>query len=153
MKSESFLTLHRQQGELPRSRHRNVVRTLCVSWYSWMAVDWPEENKLLNKAIILVFVATKCILIAWLIFWCHMDYFIDVLTTFLALNVEVPFLSKEGQKALGFYQKYLCSEDERRSYGFETAWGWVIKDRILFLGWTNPLIWCNLNFRHNMVIF
>ncbi len=31
-----------------------------------------------------------------------------------------PLLSVEGQRALGFHQKYLnlCSEDERRSYGF-----------------------------------
>jgi len=29
------------------------------------------------------------------------------------------------------YQKYLdlCSEDERRSYGFRTTWGWVNTDR------------------------
>ncbi len=45
----------------------------------------------------------------------------------------------QGQKALGFHQKYLnlCSEDERRSYGFGTTWGWVIKDRIF--GWSIPL--------------
>ncbi len=35
-------------------------------------------------------------------------------------NISVALLSMEGQKALGFYQKYLHlnSEDERRSYGF-----------------------------------
>ncbi len=48
-------------------------------------------------------------------------------------NISVALLSMEGQKALGFYQKYLHlnSEDERRSYGFGTTWGWVIND---FLG-------------------
>ncbi len=32
----------------------------------------------------------------------------------------------QGQKALGFHQKYLnlCSEDERMSYVFATTWGW-----------------------------
>ncbi len=47
-----------------------------------------------------------------------------------------------GQKALRFNQKYLnlCSEDERRSYGFGTTWGWVIDDIIVIFGWTNPLI-------------
>ncbi len=42
------------------------------------------------------------------------------LLTFWALNVEVPLLSMEGEKALGFHQKYLNlrSEDKRRSYGF-----------------------------------
>ncbi len=40
-----------------------------------------------------------------------MDYFNDVLTTFWALKVVVA-LSIQGQKALGFHQKYLnlCSE-------------------------------------------
>ncbi len=46
--------------------------------------------------------------------WCHMDYFVDHLGTFLNL----------------------CSEDERRSYGFGTTSGWVINDRIFFF-WVN----------------
>ncbi len=36
----------------------------------------------------------------------------------------------------------LCSEDERRSYGFGTTWGWVINDRIFIFGWTTPLSVC-----------
>ncbi len=38
-------------------------------------------------------------------------------------NISVVLLSMEGQKALRFHQKYLnlCSEDERRSYGFVTT--------------------------------
>ncbi len=42
------------------------------------------------------------------------------LLCFCALIVVVPLVSMEGQKALGFHQKYLdlCSEDEQRSYGF-----------------------------------
>ncbi len=56
-------------------------------------------------------------------------------------NISVVLLSMEGQIALRFHQKYLnlCSEDERRSYGFGTTWGWVINDRFFILGWTNPL--------------
>ncbi len=34
---------------------------------------------------------------------------------------------------------YLCSEDEQRSYGFGTTWGWVINDRIFIFGWSNLL--------------
>ncbi len=58
------------------------------------------------------------------------------LLTFWALNVSVALLSMEGQKALGFHQKYLnlCSEDERRSYGFGTTRGGVINDRIFIFG-------------------
>ncbi len=63
------------------------------------------------------------------------------LLPFWALNVVVALLSMEDQKALGFHQKYLnlCSEDERRSYGFGTTWEWVINDRIFIFGWTNSL--------------
>ncbi len=53
-----------------------------------------------------------------------MDCFTDVLTTFLETgNIKVVLLSMEGQKALGFHQKYLnlCSEDERKSYEFGTT--------------------------------
>ncbi len=50
------------------------------------------------------------------------------LLPFWALNMVVPLLSMQGQKALGFHQKYLnlCSEDEQRSYRFGTTGGWVI---------------------------
>ncbi len=51
---------------------------------------------------------------------------------FWALKVSVVLLSMEGQRALGFNQKYLnlCLEDEWRYYGFGTTWGW---------GWTIAL--------------
>ncbi len=64
------------------------------------------------------------------------------LLPFCALTLVVPLLSMEGKRALGFHQKYLnlCSEDELRSYGFVTTWGWVINDRIFIFGWTIPLI-------------
>ncbi len=66
---------------------------------------------------------------------------ITYLLPFWALKVSVALLSMQGQKALGFYQKYfsLCSEDERRSYGFGTTWGWVINDIIVIIEWTIPL--------------
>ncbi len=69
-----------------------------------------------------------------------MDYFNNVLTAFRALNVVVTLLSMQGQKALEFHQTYLnlCSEDDRRSYGFGTTWRWVINDRSFIFGWTIP---------------
>ncbi len=33
----------------------------------------------------------------------------------------------------------LCSTEERKSYWFETTWGWVNDDRIFIYGWTIPL--------------
>ncbi len=63
------------------------------------------------------------------------------LLPFWALNVLVTLLSMQGQKALGFHQKYLnlSFEDERRSYGFGTTWRLAINDRIFVFGWTIPL--------------
>ncbi len=65
----------------------------------------------------------------------HMDYFNDVLIPFWVLNVVVALLSMQGQKALGFHQKYLhlFSEDEWGFYGFGKTWRGNIYDRI-FLG-------------------
>ncbi len=73
--------------------------------------------------------------------WCHMDNFLMSLLPFCILNVSVALLSMEGQKALGFHQKYLnlCFKDEQRSYWFGTTWGWVINDIIVIFGWTNLL--------------
>ncbi len=67
-------------------------RRTHVSWFCCERVSNTdtEEKKLLNKVVIFVFFAhTK-----WsrrfrklrLNHWCHMDYFIDVLTTFLGLE-------------------------------------------------------------------
>ncbi len=63
------------------------------------------------------------------------------LIPFCALNVSVLLLSMQGQKALRFHPKYiyLCSEDERRSYGFGRHEGIndrVINDRIKIFGCT-----------------
>jgi len=33
----------------------------------------------------------------------------------------------------------LGSEDEQKSYVFETTWGWGINDRIFIFGWSIPL--------------
>ncbi len=67
-------------------------------------------------------------------------------------SIAVALLSIQGLRALRFDQKYLhlCSEDERRSYGFEKTRGWVINDRIFILGWTIPL---NRNFGAGSQIF
>ncbi len=50
----------------------------------------------------------------------------------------IPFWALNVVIALWFHKKYLnfCSEDEQRSYRFETTWGWVINDRVLIFGWT-----------------
>ncbi len=68
--------------------------------------------------------------------------YFSLIFRYFGLIEVVPLLSMEGQRALGFHQKYLNlhSEDERRSYRFGTKWGWLINDRIFIFEWTIPLI-------------
>ncbi len=93
---------------------------------------WLGGGKLLNKVVIFVFFAhekySRSFVKLWLNRWWHMDYFNDVLAMFLSLDRVRILAVYESQRALGFHQKYLnlCSEDERRSYGFGTTWGWVL---------------------------
>ncbi len=86
-----------------------------------------EEKKVLNEVITFVFFVHKKysrrFIKLRLNHWCHMDSFNNVFPTFLGLEVVVMLLFMQGQKALGFHQKYLplCSEDEQRSYA-EFTW-------------------------------
>ncbi len=52
------------------------------------------------------------------------------------LNVVDSLLSMEGQKALGFHQKYLdlCFEDEQKSYGLKLHEGEKLMTELSFLG-------------------
>ncbi len=72
----------------------------------------------------------------------YFTYFFYYFTYVFALILVISLLSMEGQRALKFHQKYLnlCSQDERRPYGFGTTWAWVINDRIYIYGRTNSLI-------------
>ncbi len=53
-------------------------------------IGWSGGYKWLNKVIIFVFYVHKkysrSFINLWLNHWCHMDYFIDVLTTFLCVD-------------------------------------------------------------------
>ncbi len=70
-----------------------------------------------------------------------MDYFNDVLTTFLGLERVSCVAVYRGSESSRIHQKYLnlCSEDERGITGW-TSWRWVINDRIFIFGWTIPLM-------------
>ncbi len=84
--------------------------------------------------------------------WCHMDYFNNVLATFLGLECGSILAVYAGSDSSWILEKYLnlCSEDER----FGTTWGWVINGRILILGRTIPLmITCSLNCCSCAIIF
>ncbi len=140
MKSESSLTLHRQKHNWNLPRPRNVVRTSVKR--SWRKTWFGGEEFLNSLFLICLFFAHKrysrSVIKLRLNHWCHMDCFTDVLATFLSVgNISVALLSTQGQRALGFHQKYLnlCSEDEQRSYGFGITWGRVINlQNFHFLG-------------------
>ncbi len=89
-------------------------------------------------AIIFVFVAhrkySRSFIKLQLDHWWHKDCFIDVLTTFLGLEYGSCIAVYAGSESSN-----LCSEDELKSYGFGTIWGWVFNDRSFIFGWTNPL--------------
>jgi len=114
-----------------RGAHMNSIR------------EWHGERKLLNKVIFVFYtekvfsslhtIKVEPLVVTWAILTMS-------LLSFWALKFAIT-LQSLGWKALGFHQKYLnlCSEDERRSYGFGTTWGWVINDRNFIFGWTNPL--------------
>ncbi len=112
------------------ARMLNVNNTDYVLGYSpkWQkTVTWGEE--LLN-----------CWTYGWTpdVTWTILPM---SLLRFCALIVIISLLSMEGQRALRFHQIYLnlSSEDEQRSYGFGTTWGWVINDKNFIFWWINPL--------------
>ncbi len=135
-----------------RSNRKQCIRLQCC-WHRTAnavyicdtqqngAISWRRGDKLLNKVVIFVFFAHKKYSRSFvklrLNHWCHMDYFNDLLATFLSLDhVRIFAVYMEGQRALRFHKRNLnlCSEDERWSYGFGTTWGWVINDRIFIFG-------------------
>ncbi len=62
--------------------------------------------------------------------WCQMDYFTDLLATFLCVdrgNIVAIYGGSESSQ-IPLKNLNLCSEDEQRSYGFGTTWGRVIND-------------------------
>ncbi len=109
-------------------------------------------EELLNKLCYYCFLCTQKVFCS---FYSNYGWTPDVTWTillmsllrFCALIVVISLLSMEGQRALRFHQKHLnlCSEDEQKSYGFGTTWGWVINDRIL-------IFWVNYPFKHNLIM-
>ncbi len=101
--------------------------------------------KIWNIIIIFIFFAQK-------LFWCLHKITVEPLMLHGLFyqspcyvsghgNFSVVLLSMEGLRVLRFKQKHLnlCSDNERRSYGFGTTSGWVIYDNIFIFGQTNPL--------------
>ncbi len=97
-----------------------------------------QYKKLLNKVTFVFFAHKKYShsVIKWRL---NTDVAWTILTKSLLRFLAL--LSMQGQKALGFHQKYLnlCFENEWRSYWFGTTWLWVINDRIKIFGLTIPL--------------
>ncbi len=86
-----------------------------ASWYTCECTeetDTEKKNCWIKPLFLFTFVHKKILLSHW---WHTMS-----VLPFWALNVVVALLSMEGQKALGFHQKYLhlCSKGKRKSYRF-----------------------------------
>ncbi len=136
MKSESFLTLHRQSRILLEHKKKRLYSTIS-------SLPCQSSTRVHENTTAMFSLRTKSILVASQNYCWNTDVTWTILTMsllpFWALNV-----SMKGQKVLRFYQKYLnlCSEDERKSYGFITTWGRVINDRIFIFWLTIPLTYC-----------
>ncbi len=76
-------------------------------------------------------------------YWCHVDCFIDVFTTFLDLGTfQLRCCLRRVREFSDFIRNILMCFPKMNEglYGFgTTAWGQVFNDRIFILGWTIPL--------------
>ncbi len=111
---------------------------------SKLAPGWRREDKLLNKVVIFVFFAHKKYSRSfeklWLNHWCHMDYFNDLLATFLSLDRVRILAVYGGSESSRNSSKNILICVPKMNEGLGTTWGWVINDRIFIFGWTIPLI-------------
>ncbi len=148
--TRAVLTGYLKQKESEEKRKTQTTPTTMLAHASAhasrMCVEvWHGREELLNEVIIFVFFAHKkysrSFLKLRLNHWCHMDYFNDVLTTFLGVEHGSCIAAYAGSENSDFIKNFLhlCSEDERTSYWFGTTWGWVINNRIFIFGWTIPL--------------
>ncbi len=105
------------------------------------AIGWRGGDELLNKFVIFVFFAHKSYSRSFiklrLNHWCHMDYYNDLLATFLSLD-RVRILAVYGRvrELLECIKNILICVPKMKSYRFGTTRGWVINDRIVIFGWT-----------------
>ncbi len=99
------------------------------AYASWYSTKWckgkAEETNFWSRYFCCFFAHKKYSLSFVKIHWSTDVTWIILTMSLLcswALIVVGPLPSMQGQKALGFHQKYLylCSDDERRSYGFGT---------------------------------
>ncbi len=136
---------HKQHIRVRCCWHRTAYVLYVCDTLQNGTIGWRGGDELLNKIFSFVFFAHKkysCSFVKLrLNNWCHMDYFNDVLATFLSLDC-VRILAVYGRvRDLSEFIKNIlnvCSEDEQRIYRFGMTWGWVINDRIFIFGWTIP---------------
>ncbi len=142
----------RSSGILESTPERNQHNQQCLH-----SVD-SAHMRIINYVVIVFFAHKKysrSFIKLRLNPWCHMDCFTDVLATFLCIDCGSILAVYGGSDSSQIPSKYLnlCSEDERRSYGFGTTWGWVINERIFIFGWTIPLTQHTLKAIHNYCTF
>ncbi len=104
-------------------------------------IEWHGGDELLNKVIFVFFAQKKysCSFVKlWLNQWWHMDYFNDVLATFLSLD-HVRNLAVYGRdRELSEFLENILICIQKMNNGLKPL-GWVINYIIFILGWTIPL--------------
>ncbi len=73
--------------------------------------------------------------------WCHMDYFTDLLATFLCVdrgNILAVYGGSESSQNSSKIS-YFVLQWRTKVLRFGLTWGWVINDRIFIFEWTIPL--------------
>ncbi len=122
---------------------------------------WHGGDELVNKVVIFVFFAHKKYSRSFVKLrlnpWCHMDYFNDLLATFLSLDGGSMLAVYGRVRELSDFIKniLICALKMNEGLtGLKTTRGWVINDSILIFGWTIPLkcnwlLWSKLYFQHH----
>ncbi len=126
MKSENFLTLHRQQYSQTQKRNKDIVKTVHVTSVVQLYFYKLQEYFLCAKNTKIMTLSNS----------------FSLLTIFLGLGTfQLHCCLCRIRKLSDLIKNILTwrSEDERRSCRFVMTWGWVINDVIYIFGWTIPL--------------
>ncbi len=124
---------HFQCGQNCKPQCMRSTSTAAHTYVVVFSIIVEEEKNCWIKSFIVFSLHTKSRFEKlWLNHWCHMDYFKDVPTMLLVLGTFQLHCCLWVRKLLDFIKNFLIcvSEDEWRSYGFETPWGWVINDSL-----------------------
>ncbi len=153
MKSESYLTLHRQQHNWNVPRSRNVVNTSVKQsmWHQWLNFSFTmlreaffffaKKTKItIYSTILLPRVTSSTVLES---ITTHTHAFAWAQTMLITWN---PFWRTLQNGRRCYSEEKNGGSDSTPISSTKVLWVWnnmrgIINDRIFILGWTNPLRW------------